>query len=145
MTRLIKLVLIKALEFTLLALWLLGSIGCGVANSQRYSFDVTDSTFESLVLKADVPVLVMFYKPTCSHCQAMLQPVEDLARDMSDVLKVARLSLKENPETTLTYGVFGVPTFIIFSGGAIVSRTSGEMPEANLYEWVRDSLHASHD
>jgi len=45
--------------------------------------EVTDLTWENTVEKSQLPVLVMFYSPTCPHCRTMEPYVREFAREYS--------------------------------------------------------------
>jgi thioredoxin 1 len=115
------------------------SCGDGGGSSSN-ALDLTDATFDALVVKATGPVLVMFYLPTCPHCRNMQEPLSNLARDMASSLKVGRLDAAHNPLMTGRYGIYSVPTFIMFRGGEAVAAIVGKMSEASLYQWAQNVM-----
>jgi hypothetical protein len=61
----------------------------------------------------------------------MIAPVlETIAEDYADSLKIAKLDIDHNLNTTNTYGVQSIPTLILFKDGQEVERLIGYMPKA---------------
>jgi thioredoxin len=71
---------------------------------------VSDDTFAQEVLQASQPVLVDFYADWCGPCRAIAPIVEEIARELSDRLKVVKLDVDQNPQTAMQYGVQSIPT-----------------------------------
>ena len=57
----------------------------------------TKESFESEVLKSDVPVLVDFYADWCGPCRAMMPVVEQLAGEYDGRVKVGKVNSDEQP------------------------------------------------
>lgn len=91
------------------------------------AIEVTDETFRKEVIDSSVPVLVDFWAPWCGPCKAMGPAVDQLADEMSDQLKVVKCDTQDNPNTPASFGVMGIPCFIIFKGGEEVARSAGMM------------------
>lgn len=97
---------------------------------------VTDSSFEAAVLKAEGVVLVDFWAEWCAPCKQIAPLLEDLADDMNGRLTVAKLNIDDNPDTPYKYGVRGIPTLILFKDGQVAATKVGPLPKGKLYEWV---------
>ena len=98
---------------------------------------VTDSTFDSDVLRAGGPVLVDFWAEWCGPCKMIAPYLDELAADMNGKVTVAKLNIDENPQTPMKYGVRGIPTLILFKDGQIAATKIGSLPKSKLYEWIQ--------
>ena len=61
---------------------------------------VSDSSFDGDVLKADVPVLIDFWAPWCGPCRAIAPIVEELASEYDGKLKIVKMNVDDNPPDT---------------------------------------------
>lgn len=94
--------------------------------------NVTDSTFEQEVLKAEIPVLVDFWAPWCGPCKAVAPVVEDLSKEYEGRLKVVKLNTDENPKTAQAYSIRGIPSLYVFKSGQVVEQVVGAVPKSTL-------------
>jgi thioredoxin 1 len=101
---------------------------------------VTDSDFETRVLRAEGPVLVDFWAEWCGPCKMIAPFLEDLAADKAGQLTVAKVNIDENPLAPTKYGVRGIPTMILFRNGKVAATKVGALPKSKLYEWVESVL-----
>jgi len=101
---------------------------------------VSDDTFEKEVLQSSQPVLVDFYADWCGPCRAIAPIVEEIARELSDRLKVVKLDVDQNPQTAMQYGVQSIPTLLIFKDGKEVERLIGYMSKAKLMSKIEPHL-----
>jgi len=94
--------------------------------------NVTDTTFDQEVLKAEVPVLVDFWAPWCGPCKAVAPVVEDLCKEYEGRLKVVKLNTDENPKTAQAYTIRGIPSLYLFKCGQVVEQVVGAVPKSTL-------------
>jgi thioredoxin 1 len=100
----------------------------------------TDATFDTEVLKSDLPALVDFWAPWCGPCQMIAPLVEEIAETNKGKLKVVKMNVDENGQTPQTYGVMAIPTLILFKGGQLKEKVVGFMPKPKLVELIAKHL-----
>jgi len=101
---------------------------------------VTDNTFETEVLKSELPVLVDFWAEWCAPCKMIAPAVEELAKSYDGKMKFAKLDVDNNNKTALQYGVMSIPTLIIFKDGQEKERIVGAVPKGQLEKKVVASI-----
>lgn len=102
--------------------------------------NVTDATFETMVLKSEVPALVDFWASWCAPCRAIAPIVDEMAQEYSGKIRVAKMNVDDNPATPGRYGVRGIPTLILFKGGKIVDQLVGAVPKNQIKELIEKAL-----
>jgi len=101
---------------------------------------VTDSNFETEVMKSPTPVLVDFWAPWCGPCRAIAPIVEELADDYAGRLKVVKVNVDDNPMTPARFGVRGIPNLIIVKGGQVAEQIVGAVPKQHLVRAVDTAI-----
>ena len=96
---------------------------------------LTKDSFESEVLKAEVPVVVDFYADWCGPCKMMGPVFEEVAAEVTTA-KFGKLNIDEAMEIAKKYRVMTIPTFIVFKQGEVHKRHSGTMSKDELKEFV---------
>jgi thioredoxin 1 len=89
---------------------------------------VTDSEFESAVLKSDKPVLVDFWATWCGPCRMIAPIVEQISGELGDKVRILKMDIDENPATPMSLGIMSIPTVIIFKDGKAAERVVGYRP-----------------
>ncbi len=105
--------------------------------------DVTDETFDEVVLAAEVPVLVEFTAPWCRPCRAIEAFLQDLEVAHEGRLRVARLDIEESLGVPSRYGVLSLPTVIAFAGGRAGETIHGAQPRRRYEEAAGRALDGS--
>ncbi len=103
---------------------------------------VNDSTFESEVIKSNVPVLVDFSATWCGPCKALAPVLEGLAKDYTGKVKIVTLDIDEARNSAIRFNVMSVPTMILFKGGQIVTAVTGARPRGEIAGLLDGALGA---
>lgn len=103
-------------------------------------FAFTDANFDREVLQSDIPVLVDFWATWCQPCKAIAPLIDTVAEENSGKIKVGKVNVDENPATPGKYGVRGIPTLIVFKGGAVVEQVVGAVPKSQLDALIEKAL-----
>lgn len=101
---------------------------------------VSDSDFESEVLKASGPVLVDFWAEWCGPCRALGPSIDALASEKGGQIKVVKVNIDDNPNAPSKFGVRSIPTLLIFKDGEVVAQTVGSMAKNDLFKWVDSAI-----
>lgn len=101
---------------------------------------VTDASFKSDVLESPVPVLVDYWAEWCGPCKMIAPILDEVAKDYSGRLKVAKLNIDENPKTPGEYGIRGIPTLILFKGGNVEATKVGALSKSQLTAFIDSNL-----
>lgn len=103
----------------------------------NYTTAVTDSTFESEVLKANVPVIVDFWAEWCAPCRALSPTVDEVANEYQGKVKFVKINIDENPGVPSQFGVRSIPTLIVFKNGQQVDQSLGNVPKSQVVSLVK--------
>lgn len=102
--------------------------------------NVTDSSFEDEVLKADGPVLVDYWAAWCGPCKMIAPILDEIAKEYGDRLKVAKINIEENPETPQKYGVRSIPTLSLFKNGNVEATKIGALSKSQLTAFLDSNI-----
>ena len=101
---------------------------------------VSDSTFDSEVLKSNEPVVVDFWAEWCGPCKMIAPALEEIAGLLGDKVKIVKLNVDENPATAQKYGIMSIPTLMLFKNGELASRQVGAVPRQKLEQWITGAV-----
>ncbi|MBF0231836.1 MAG: thioredoxin [Desulfamplus sp.] len=102
--------------------------------------EIDDDTFESEVLKSNLPVLVDFWAPWCGPCRAIAPTIEALEKSYAGKIKFVKVNVDENPLTPSKYAIQAIPTLIFFKNGQIADQITGMVAKAKLEEAIEGIL-----
>jgi len=93
------------------------------------TIDVTDATFDKVVLQSDKPVIVDFWAEWCGPCRMVGPIVKEIGGDFDGRAVVTKLDVDNNPEVSSKYGIRNIPTILFFKNGQIVDKQVGAVPK----------------
>jgi thioredoxin 1 len=99
--------------------------------------NTSDSAFATDVLKGAHPVLVDFWAEWCGPCKALAPKLEEIANETVGKAIIAKVDVDNNQATASQFGVRGIPTLVLFKGGAEVGRLVGNQPKDAILALLR--------
>ncbi|MBI2767642.1 MAG: thioredoxin [Chloroflexi bacterium] len=79
--------------------------------------EVTDSTFDSEVIKGELPTLVDFWAPWCGPCRMVGPVVQELSEEYVGKVNFVKMNTDENPQVPVKYGIRTIPALLVFKPG----------------------------
>jgi thioredoxin 1 len=101
---------------------------------------VTDDTFEAEVLQSQSPVLVDYWAEWCGPCKAIAPTLEEVAKEYTGKLKVAKVNVDENQAIPRKYGIRGIPTLMLFKNGNIEATKVGALSKSQLTAFLDSNI-----
>ena len=101
---------------------------------------ITDSNFESEVLKSAIPVLLDFWAPWCGPCKMIGPIIEELAEEYDGRLKVGKVNVDEEGDLAARHNIASIPSLVVYRDGEIANFSAGAQPKQKIAALFMDLL-----
>ena len=101
---------------------------------------LTTSTFDEIVASSDKPVVVDFWAEWCGPCKMIAPILDDVSKEYTGKLKVAKLNIDDNQETPAKFGIRGIPTLMLFKNGNVEATKVGALSKSQLTAFIDSNL-----
>ena len=101
---------------------------------------VTDETFETEIMNADLPAMVDFWAEWCGPCRMVGPMVEELAAQYKGKIKIAKMDVDKNRNTPARFGIRNIPTLIFVKGGKVAQTIIGAQPKSSIEDELKKLL-----
>lgn len=102
--------------------------------------ELSDKTFDEVLVNSDIPVIVDFWAPWCGPCKMMGPNFEKAATKFPLKTLFSKVNTETEQILGTRFGIRSIPTLIIFKEGKEIHRVSGALDEANLTSLVNSFL-----
>lgn len=82
---------------------------------------INNQSFQSDVLESEKPVVVYFFAPWCGPCHKFGPIFDELAQELTDY-SLVKVNVDDNNELAIQYGIFSIPTLVMFQNGKAVKK-----------------------
>ncbi len=103
--------------------------------------DATDATFSDAI-RTNRLGLVDLWAPWCGPCQTVAPILRKLSVDYSDRLKVVKVNVDQNPQTSMDYRAQSIPMMVFIHNGETLETVIGAHPETAMRHKVEQHLAA---
>lgn len=104
--------------------------------------EVTDGNFSNEIEQHSGLSLVDFWAAWCGPCRMVAPVIEQLADEYHGKLKVGKLDVDSNQQTTMRFNVRSIPSILIFKDGKLVDTVVGAVPKAFLERKIQEHIAA---
>lgn len=99
---------------------------------------VDDASFATEVLQSQKPVLVDFWAEWCGPCKMIGPILEQVAAELENKVKIVKVNVDDNQETSAQYGIRSIPNLILFNKGNVVASKVGALSKAQLLAFLEE-------
>lgn len=94
--------------------------------------ELTKQNFNEYVSNSNKPVMIDFWASWCGPCRMLAPIFEEIAKEVTEDIMVAKLNVDENSEIADQYHVSSIPTILVFKQGQLTARRTGMMNKEDI-------------
>ena len=95
---------------------------------------LTEQTFDETLSTHEGLLMVDFWAEWCGPCRAVAPVLDDLVRESSGRVTLAKVNVDENPGLAARYGIRSIPTILLVKQGKVVDQVIGAVPKPRIKE-----------
>lgn len=101
---------------------------------------VSSKNFDQEVKSSPLPVIVDVFATWCGPCRQMAPIFDELAKELSNKYKFAKLNIDEDRDIAIQYNISSIPTFLFIKEGKVVGKETGYLSKDALKKKIESIL-----
>ena len=89
---------------------------------------VSSKAFKQEIEANQGRVVADFYADWCGPCRQVAPVLEELSSKFQDSVRFVKVDIDESPDIARAYGVYSIPTIVLFEEGEAKGRITGARP-----------------
>ena len=73
-------------------------------------------------------------------CKQIGPTLEEISNEMENDIVIAKHNIDNEPNTPTKYGVRGIPTMLLFSGGELKATKVCATPKSDIVAWIKENI-----
>ena len=98
--------------------------------------NLTESTFDNLVIESKRLIVVDFWAPWCGPCKQLTPILESVLKDVSELF-LGKVNVDDEASLAKKYQIKGLPTLLLFKEGELQATHVGLAPKEKIVAFVR--------
>ena len=104
------------------------------------ALEFTDANFQSEVLESNTLSVIDFWAEWCGPCRAIGPVIEELSIEYAGKVKIGKINVDVNPNTSVNYGITSIPAILFIKDGKVVDKQIGAVPKSVLDKKIQAHL-----
>ena len=104
------------------------------------ALEFTDANFQTEVLDSDQLSVIDFWAEWCGPCRAIGPVIEELSKEYAGKVKIGKVNVDVNPNTSMNYGITSIPAILFIKGGKVLDKQIGAVPKSELDKKIQAHL-----
>jgi len=116
---------------------------CGKCHQPLFTaqaLPVSQTMFERMLQKSDIPLVVDFWADWCGPCKMMAPVFEQTARQIEPRARLLKVDTEAEQTLAARYQIRSIPTLMVFSAGKEKARVSGALDQSSLLAWINQNI-----
>ena len=73
-------------------------------------------------------------------CKQIAPTLEEISNEMANDVVIAKHNIDLEPNTPSKWGIRGIPTMLLFSGGELKATKVGATTKSNIVAWIKENI-----
>ncbi len=113
---------------------------CGKCHDPLFhkkALDIDTKTFNKIIRKSSLPVIVDFWAAWCGPCKMMTPIFNQAAQELAGKYILIKINTEQEQQLSGQLGIRSIPTLMAFKNGKEANRMSGALQLPQLLQWIQ--------